>query len=35
MNQWDYKIDQPMAGPFPFPYLRKGHGIEVKGFPLT
>ena len=29
MNQWDYKIDQPMPGPFPFPNLRKGPGIEV------
>ena len=29
MSQWDYKIDQPMLGPFPFPNLRKGPGIEV------
>ena len=29
MSQWDYKIDQPMPGPFPFPNLRKGPGIEV------
>ena len=32
MSQWDYKIDQPMPGPFPFPNLRKGPGIEV-GYP--
>ena len=31
MSQWDYKIDQPMPGPFPFPNLRKGPGIEVGG----
>ena len=31
MSQWDYKIDQPMPGPFPFPNLRKGPGIEVEG----
>ena len=30
MSQWDYKIDQPMPGPFPFPNLRKGPGIEVE-----
>ena len=30
MSQWDYKIDQPMPGPFPFPNSRKGHGIEVE-----
>ena len=35
MSQWDYKIDQPMPGPFPFPNLRKGHGIEVEGYPPT
>ena len=29
MSQWDYKIDQPMPGPFPFPNSRKGPGIEV------
>ena len=29
MNQWDYKIDQPMPGPFPFPNSRKGPGVEV------
>ena len=29
MSQWGYKIDQPMPGPFPFPNLRKGPGIEV------
>ena len=29
MSQWDYKIDHPMPGPFPFPNLRKGPGIEV------
>ena len=29
MGQWDYKIDQPMPGPFPFPNSRKGPGIEV------
>ena len=29
MSQWDNKIDQPMPGPFPFPKLRKGPGIEV------
>ena len=29
MSQWDYKIDQPMPGPFRFPNLRKGPGIEV------
>ena len=32
MSQWDYKIDQPMPGPFPFPNLRKGPGIEVEGY---
>ena len=31
MSQWDYKIDQPMSGPFLFPNLRKGPGIEVVG----
>ena len=30
MSQWDYKIDQPMPGPFPFPNLIKGPGIEVE-----
>ena len=29
MSQWDYKIDQPMPGPFPFPNSRKDPGIEV------
>ena len=29
MSLWDYKIDQPMPGPFPFPNSRKGPGIEV------
>ena len=29
MSQWDYKIDQPMPGPFPFPNSIKGPGIEV------
>ena len=29
MSQWDYKIDQPIPGPFPFPNSRKGPGIEV------
>ena len=29
MSQWDYKIDQPKPGPFPFPNSRKGPGIEV------
>ena len=29
MSQWDYKIGQPMPGPFPFPNLTKGPGIEV------
>ena len=29
MRQCDYKIDQPMPGPFPFHNLRKGPGIEV------
>ena len=29
MSQWDYKIDQLMPGPFPFPNLRTGPGIEV------
>ena len=29
MSQWDYKIDQPTPGPFPFSNLRKGPGIEV------
>ena len=29
MSQWDYKIDQPMPGPFPFTNSRKGLGIEV------
>ena len=29
MNQWDYKIDQLMPGPFPFPNSRKGPWIEV------
>ena len=28
MSQWDYKTDQPMPGPFPFPNSRKGPGIE-------
>ena len=30
MSQWDYKIDQPTPGPFPFPNLRNGPGIEVE-----
>ena len=29
MSQWDYKIDQPIPGPFPFPNLRKGPWLEV------
>ena len=29
MSQWDYKVDQPMPGHFPFPNSRKGPGIEV------
>ena len=29
MSQWDYKIDQPIPGPFPFPNLRKDPGIKV------
>ena len=29
MSQWDYKVDQPIPGPFPFPNLRKSPGIEV------
>ena len=29
MSQLDYKIDQRMPGPFPFPNSRKGPGIEV------
>ena len=29
MSEWDYKIDQPIPEPFPFPNLRKGPGIEV------
>ena len=29
MSQWDYQIDQPMPGPFPFPNSRKDPGIEV------
>ena len=33
MSQWDYKIDQPMPGPFPFPNLRKGPGNEVDFLP--
>ena len=32
MSQWDYKIDQPMPGPFPFPNLRK---LKVLGSRLT
>ena len=32
MSQWDYKIDQPMPEPFPFPSSRKGPGIEVGYF---
>ena len=35
MSQWDYKIDQPMPGPFPFPNSRKGPGIEVVQYGLS
>ena len=31
MSQWDYKIDQPMPGPFSLPNLRKGPAI-ILGF---
>ena len=34
MSQWDYKIDQTMPGPFPFPNSRKGPGIEVESMQL-
>ena len=33
MSQWDYKIDQLMPGPFPFPNSRKGPGVEVDALP--
>ena len=29
MSQWDYKIDEPIPGSFPFPNLTKGPGIKV------
>ena len=29
MSQWDYKIDQPMPGPFPFPIQEKALGLRL------